>query len=238
MASPNKYSVKELLKPTPDTQYSDPKMNAIAKGYRLAGRATWEAFTKSQEAMHDPLTGLLRKEYWKADLDDRMQAGVAFGIAFMDLDYFKLVNDKLGHERGDKLLNAFGDFLEDKFKRKSDVFGHERIIQSSDAPNEPDEQPVSGRYGGDEFTATFDLHENSRRNNLSPQESMVDEIDYMRGVTAEFVDMQPQDIKDLGFNISTGFAVWDPEHPTSRETLLAEADESMYAAKALQKQPA
>lgn len=46
MVSPNKYSVEELLELVPDTHDRDPEMNAIAKGYRLAGRATWELYTK------------------------------------------------------------------------------------------------------------------------------------------------------------------------------------------------
>lgn len=48
---------------------------------------------------------------------------------FMDLDYFKLVNDRFGHITGDKVLRTVGNFLKQQ-QRKSDLIA---------------------RYGGEEF---------------------------------------------------------------------------------------
>lgn len=50
-------------------------------------------------------------------------------LAFLDLDYFKQINDRYGHDSGDKALIAFSDFLKQEF-------GEDSII---------------ARYGGDEF---------------------------------------------------------------------------------------
>ncbi len=237
MKSSDSYPINKLLEPIPDTQYpDDPTLEAVAKGFRLAGRARWEAFTNAEEAKHDPLTGLLRKEYWKKDLSKRMESGAAFGIAFMDLDFFKRVNDELGHERGDKLLSDFGNCLNEQFKRKNDMISHDTLIQDPSKEIPHDNRTLGSRYGGDEFSATFNLSENSRRNNHSPYESMSEEMGYMQGVVSDFVDSQSDDIKSKRFDVSIGFAVWDPQNPTSVETLLAEADASMYENKSKNKQ--
>jgi len=45
-----------------------------------------------------------------------------FSIIFMDLDKFKLINDKFGHDVGDEILIAFADLVREN-TRSDDVFG-------------------------------------------------------------------------------------------------------------------
>ncbi|MCF7752534.1 EAL domain-containing protein [Bacillus subtilis subsp. subtilis] len=66
-------------------------------------------------ASHDPLTGLVnRREIERlleqALLDVRLRGGV-HSLCYIDLDYFKLVNDGLGHAAGDQLLRGFAEYL-------------------------------------------------------------------------------------------------------------------------------
>ncbi len=66
-------------------------------------------------ASHDPLTGLVnRREIERlielALLDVRDRGGM-HALCYLDLDYFKLVNDGLGHAAGDQLLRTFADHL-------------------------------------------------------------------------------------------------------------------------------
>jgi diguanylate cyclase len=57
------------------------------------------------------------------------RTGIAFSVALLDLDHFKVVNDTHGHGAGDEVLKAFVETVHATM-RESDVFG---------------------RYGGEEF---------------------------------------------------------------------------------------
>lgn len=66
------------------------------------------------ENTHDPLTGLLKYEYFKetagkklAETDKQKTAA----IAMLDLDHFKSINDSYGHDAGDRYLQAFADVM-------------------------------------------------------------------------------------------------------------------------------
>ncbi|ADV82890.1 putative bifunctional diguanylate cyclase/phosphodiesterase [Terriglobus saanensis] len=76
-------------------------------------RAT--AILMASSANHDPLTKLPNRIL----LSDRISQAISishrkhrpFAVMFLDLDYFKAVNDSLGHAIGDKLLQAVADRL-------------------------------------------------------------------------------------------------------------------------------
>ena len=83
-------------------------------------------------SLHDQLTGLYNRLYLENE-KQRLSKGRYYPITIisMDVDGLKLVNDTLGHERGDELLIATAELLQ-KCLRGSDVLA---------------------RYGGDEFVA-------------------------------------------------------------------------------------
>ena len=61
----------------------------------------------AHQAMHDPLTGLPHRVLFADRLRlarARIARGGSLALLFCDLDYFKDVNDGLGHEAGDRLL--------------------------------------------------------------------------------------------------------------------------------------
>ncbi|MGX9188373.1 putative bifunctional diguanylate cyclase/phosphodiesterase [Stenotrophomonas sp. Ker107b] len=66
-------------------------------------------------ASHDPLTGLINRREIERLLDHALTTVCAEGgthaLCYIDLDYFKLVNDGLGHAAGDQLLRSFADYL-------------------------------------------------------------------------------------------------------------------------------
>ena len=69
----------------------------------------------AHQAFHDPLTGLANRalliERLTQVLDAAERDGAGVGVLFIDLDRFKLVNDRLGHRAGDELLVAVAERL-------------------------------------------------------------------------------------------------------------------------------
>jgi diguanylate cyclase (GGDEF)-like protein/PAS domain S-box-containing protein len=86
-----------------------------------------------KEAMIDPLTGLANRRYIDIVLDNKIDEtrryGLNFGLLFIDIDHFKSINDKYGHDVGDKVLLTVANTMSN-------------MIRSSD---------ILGRWGGEEF---------------------------------------------------------------------------------------
>lgn len=102
----------------------------------------WLALTVHRLALHriaqtDSLTGLLNRraleEILRRELARCQRSGSRLGIMLIDLDYFKQVNDSLGHFAGDDVLRRIGIVLRDG-TRPSDVLA---------------------RYGGEEFVVVL-----------------------------------------------------------------------------------
>ncbi|MGQ9831526.1 MAG: EAL domain-containing protein [Thermochromatium sp.] len=64
-------------------------------------------------ALHDALTGLPNRAYFREALSEAIAAsahsGRCFAVALMDIDHFKTINDTLGHDKGDLLLCAVAE---------------------------------------------------------------------------------------------------------------------------------
>jgi diguanylate cyclase (GGDEF)-like protein/PAS domain S-box-containing protein len=84
-------------------------------------------------AHHDPLTGLTNRLLLEERLSHCLlrakRQEISLALLFMDLDEFKAVNDRWGHETGDELLKAVAT----------------RLLQTVR------EQDTLARFGGDEF---------------------------------------------------------------------------------------
>lgn len=96
-----------------------------------------------QLAFHDPLTLLANRNLFR----DRVQHALAIGqrgpnclaVMFLDLDNFKNINDSLGHDAGDRLLQAVAH----------------RILQTTRSSD------TVARLGGDEFAVLMEGVERS-----------------------------------------------------------------------------
>ena len=101
---------------------------------QLRNRAEVEAAAALYESsLRDPLTRLYNRRH----LDDQLGAELAYALRHrasltamvLDLDHFKLVNDELGHQAGDAVLQGFAAYLISTLRREDLV----------------------ARYGGEEF---------------------------------------------------------------------------------------
>ncbi|WP_219834570.1 diguanylate cyclase domain-containing protein [Paenibacillus sp. R14(2021)] len=72
---------------------------------------------EERKAHYDDLTGLPNRRYISQRIQEAVNRGreenVPFAVFFMDLDGFKRVNDTLGHEMGDRLLQETAVILRD-----------------------------------------------------------------------------------------------------------------------------
>ena len=84
-----------------------------------------------REAQTDSLTGLYNHKTSLRLIGERLAAcpDVSAAVLFVDIDNFKQVNDRLGHQRGDELLRSLGEAFRS-------------VLRPTD---------VLGRIGGDEF---------------------------------------------------------------------------------------
>ena len=91
----------------------------------------------SKQAREDGLTGLLNRRALDAALNAAFSAAVRHNLdlcfILFDLDHFKNVNDRFGHQIGDACLRQIADLLRSS-ARDSDILG---------------------RYGGEEFVIAF-----------------------------------------------------------------------------------
>ena len=94
-------------------------------------RETEEKRILQNLSIHDSLTSVMNRRAF--DFTAEKYLGRIFkndaSLLFIDVDYFKQVNDKFGHEAGDRILVEFSAVLRE-------LFGEESFIS---------------RYGGDEF---------------------------------------------------------------------------------------
>ena len=63
------------------------------------------------EALHDALTGLPNRKWFRERAEDAVERGQRGAIVLVDLDRFKDVNDTLGHHAGDELLRVVAQRL-------------------------------------------------------------------------------------------------------------------------------
>jgi diguanylate cyclase (GGDEF)-like protein/PAS domain S-box-containing protein len=81
------------------------------------------------QATHDGLTGLLNRTAFMRELQESLSSGKQPTLIFLDLNGFKSINDRHGHDRGDEVLRVIGSRLAGGLR-----------------PGD-----TAGRFGGDEF---------------------------------------------------------------------------------------
>jgi diguanylate cyclase (GGDEF)-like protein/PAS domain S-box-containing protein len=96
-------------------------------------------------ALHDPLTGLANRylllDYLRRVLLQFRTRGGSIALVFLDLDDFKMINDRFGHDVGDEVLVAVGRRIQGAV-RSSDIvarLGGDEFVVAHAASDEPGE---------------------------------------------------------------------------------------------------
>lgn len=163
------------------------------------------------QAGHDCLTKLpnrsLFAERLEAALASAAEGGRKVGVMYMDLDKFKRINDTFGHEAGDQVLRGTAARLR-------------ALVRQTD---------TICRQGGDEFLVLLpDLKDLKEATQIA--EKVVAGMGQPQVVHAQG---QPQVVAShsLVVTISVGISVY-PEQGGEAITLITNADQAMYRAKA------
>ena len=64
------------------------------------------------DALRDPLTGVLNRRGFEKEAHASIAENEQGAVLYLDLNQFKSINDRFGHQAGDALLKAFGHRLE------------------------------------------------------------------------------------------------------------------------------
>jgi diguanylate cyclase len=112
---------------------------ALAERVRALGTQLEEA---RRESMIDPLTQLANRkgfeEFVERTIALHTLSGEPASLLMMDMDQFKVANDKFGHDVGDAALRAVGDCLARVFLRRCDMVcrfgGDEFAVLLSETP--------------------------------------------------------------------------------------------------------
>ena len=152
-------------------------------------------------AHYDSLTGLPNRTL----LADRMKIAIGnaaryskrLALLFVDLDRFKLVNDSLGHEIGDKLLKVAAERMQSTIRHIDTI----------------------SRLGGDEFIVL-----------LSQIVAAEDAARVAEKLIAAVSEPYRIEEHELLLTASVGISIY-PESGTEANSLLRNADASMYSAK-------
>lgn len=160
--------------------------------------------------MYDPVTSLPNRLHFRSEADKLLGGMTGKGLSamlFVDLDRFKMVNDSLGHARGDQLLIMVANRL--------------RVVVTAELGDNIVRRPLLARLAGDEFTIFF------------PQ---IDSAEAIERVARRVALAIAEPFELYGHSVDIGASVGvalSPEHGTTVESLMRAADIAMYQAKSL-----
>ena len=133
----------DLVSPAPESvRKTMPKLAAAVDALFAEVRASIE--NAHALGMYDPVTALPNRLHFRSEADKLLgeaPAGSRAAMLFVDLDRFKVVNDSLGHARGDQLLIMVANRL--------------RVVVNAEFNGSARVRRLLARLAGDEFTIFF-----------------------------------------------------------------------------------
>ncbi|ADZ93122.1 sensor domain-containing diguanylate cyclase [Marinomonas mediterranea] len=140
------------------------KLASVAIENRLAQRKLEE------QAFYDHLTGLVNRrrffELAEVSLQESIEQNYPLSILMLDIDRFKEINDRFGHETGDRVLQALA-------RCASSLVGKNDVV---------------GRFGGEEFTIL--LPQSDRKRAASLAKTLRQALSELRTPSSTGIDVQ------------------------------------------------
>ena len=154
-----------------------------------------EAKELAGQAYTDPLTGVLNRQGLRAELmSTSTLLTPPMSVIFADIDHFKSINDRHGHDIGDEVLRRFASLI------ASNIRSSDRLV----------------RWGGEEFLIVCPLTDVEQAARLGEQlRTTLHRLSW-----------------PMGLQVTASFGIAQHRHDSEINTVIKEADEQLYQAKA------
>ena len=153
----------------------------------------------------DALTGLYNRRFFdetiKKELGRAMRDQKTLGFAMLDIDFFKQYNDHYGHQKGDEVLAAIGQTLQQELSRSSDY---------------------CFRLGGEEFGILFSA--------LTPEQGITFTETIRKAIEGLAIEHQWSEPASV-VTASFGLLSITPVPGITVDTIYKKADQALYQAK-------
>ncbi|MDR1511535.1 MAG: sensor domain-containing diguanylate cyclase [Endomicrobium sp.] len=160
-------------------------------------------------AITDGLTGLYNQTYFKEilreEIDRSRSNRFPLSLGILDVDFFKNINDRYGHQSGDSILRQVSSILRSRFRRTDFV----------------------ARYGGEEFAFVM-LRTNSRE-----AVKILEHIRLKIEKQSFFLPIESLYPIQIKITVSIGFASLTGNSHISEEKFIKNVDSALYKAKQL-----
>jgi diguanylate cyclase (GGDEF)-like protein len=203
------YSTRIQVNPKDKSEYAtfSQRFNALLERIEITFSDVEKSKAHAQKlAYYDVLTGLANRRLLGEHLESVLNAikgKERYGaLLFIDLDYFKNLNDSRGHVAGDDLLKQVSERLREVFRADDTL----------------------ARLGGDEFVVVLDNSEKSKNDITQRTQLLLTKL--KSSLDERFVIFD----ESYRLTVSTGIAVFSGED-ASPEAILSQADCAMYYAK-------
>lgn len=166
-------------------------------------------------SMYDMLTQVKNRRAFHQALDNEVsraaRGGDPLSVLFVDLDYFKKINDTYGHPTGDKVLKEVAQYINDMLRKTDHVC----------------------RYGGEEFALV--LPNCGQQRAMEIAERIRQQISELRIINDAAKDDASEEVS---VTLSMGVCCWMPLQPSEEREediareLIACSDRGVYLSKA------
>lgn len=246
----NPPNVDGLVPPEDSPEYNaylKAKVDGTISGAKIGGQFLTEeansqklrAEVAEQKLKLDSKSGLATELYWRDSLGEVFESldhpNEKLLVMVGDLNNFKVVNDTMGHDAGDKLLGIVGQAFKEVFKRKYDFLSRgnrDSTAESTENSNSNEPNANLARLGGDEFAIFTKISPKDSDENRAfddPENIILqNSIRLNSKITALLKDTE---FEKFGISIALGGVEYSPETDKIPRDTFVRADAKMYEVK-------